>query len=71
MEAHRIKTTVEQNGLLTLKGLPLSAGDRVEVIILTETRVSHEGVPYPLRGTPVTYTDPFEPVAADEWESVR
>ena len=28
-------------------------------------------VKYPLRGTPIRYIDPFEPVADEDWEALR
>ena len=27
--------------------------------------------PYPLRGTPIRYVDPMEPVAVDEWDALK
>ena len=71
MEEHRIKTTLEQDGTLTLEGLPFHAGETVEVIILAESQKAVREKPYPLRGTTVTYRDPFDSVAADDWEAVR
>jgi len=38
MNAHRIETTLEQNGELTLRDLPFAAGDAVEVIVLETAR---------------------------------
>ena len=71
MQEHRIKATVDQNGSLTLRDLPFEAGDHVEVSIVAERRRPSSDEAYPLRGTPVTLANPFEPVAADDWESVR
>jgi hypothetical protein len=71
METHRIETTLEQDGTLMLKDLPFRAGEAVEVIILAKTARSSAADRYPLRGTPITYADPFEPVAVDDWESAR
>ena len=34
MNAHRIETVLNEDGTLTLRGLPFHAGDAVEVIIL-------------------------------------
>lgn len=70
MISHRIRTTLEQDGTLTLKNLPFHAGETIEVIMLTKRSPSHRGA-YPLRGTPVTYTDPFEPVGEGEWDAAR
>ena len=70
MESHRIETTLEQDGTVTLRGLPFHAGDTVEVTIVPKATLPKQNG-YPLRGTPVTYKDPFEPVAAEDWESAK
>ena len=70
MSTHRIEKTLQQDGTLTLDGLPFHAGDTVEVIVLPKA-MPHDNGTYPLRGTPVTYTAPFEPVAAEDWEASR
>ncbi len=62
MKAHRIETTLTENGTLTIKDLPFQAGDAVEIII--KERLSHppESNPYPLRGKQLYhYDDPYEP----------
>ena len=61
MESHRIETTLEQDGTVTLNGLPFHAGDTVEVTIVPKAAQPKQNG-YSLRGTPVTYEDPFEPV---------
>lgn len=62
MNVHRIETTINQDGTLTLKDIPFQAGDEVEVIILERPPKTSEGNPYPLRGQPVQYDAPTEPV---------
>jgi hypothetical protein len=37
MFAHRIETTISQDGFLNLKSLPFSKGEHVEVIILRQS----------------------------------
>jgi hypothetical protein len=71
MQAYRVETTVEQDGTLTLSNLPLRAGEAVEVIILVPPPVAVERQRYPLRGVPVQYIDPTEPVAQTEWEAAQ
>ncbi len=70
LQAHRVETTLTQNGTLTLEDLPFQAGEAVEVIVQT----NHSPVPnqnrYPLRGTPVYYPDPTDPVAEQDWEAL-
>lgn len=62
MRTFRAETTVASDGTLTLEGIPFRAGDRVEVIVRARER---EARPYPLRGTPVRFDDPFAAVAED------
>jgi hypothetical protein len=68
MSTHRIETTLEEDGTLTLEGLPFHAGETVEVLVQPKA-TPHDNGAYPLRGTPVRFTGPFEPVDAEEWES--
>lgn len=71
MQAYRIETTVQQDGTVTLKDLPFQAGESIEVIILTRSDSTLQKNKYTLRGTPITYIDPTEPVAAEDWETTR
>lgn len=71
MNAHRIETTVNQDGSLTLRDIPFKAGDEVEVIILGRAPKPDGENAYPLRGQPVQYDEPTEPVAEDEWSVLR
>ena len=74
LQAHRIETTLTQDGKLTLDQLPFRAGETVEVIVLTNSVAqpveSHNSPEdrYPLRGTVIEYQNPFEPVAEADWE---
>jgi hypothetical protein len=69
LPAHRIETTLQNDGTLTLENLPFQAGQAVEVIILPQPRGAIGQNPYPLRGTPVRYDRPTEPVAEEDWEA--
>ncbi len=71
LPAHRVETTLEQDGTLTLEHLPFQAGQQVEVIILPYSGEATIGNSYPLRGLPVRYERPTDPVAEDDWESPR
>ena len=66
MQAYRVETTLEHDGTLTLTNLPLQAGEAVEVIILVRPSAALHQNRYPLRGTPITYRDPPEPVAQSD-----
>jgi hypothetical protein len=67
MNAHRVEMTINQDGTLTLKDIPFQAGDEVEVIILERPPKPSGDNPYPLRGQPLQYDAPTEPVAENEW----
>jgi len=83
MNAHRVVQVIGQDGKLLLQDLPFEEGDTVEVIILevaTKSRRKEVASPYhssnqkpsmqdlyPLRGKPIEYTHPTQPVAQDEW----
>ena len=71
MHAHRLETTINPDGRLTLDNLPFQPGETVEVIILAETALTIEQNRYPLRGLPVQYEQPTEPVALNDWETLR
>jgi hypothetical protein len=69
MQAYRQETIIQHDGTLTLRDLPLQAGEKVEVIIIVQSPPVSAQHAYPLRGTPVTYIDPTEPVADSDWEA--
>lgn len=69
MQAYRQETIIQDNGTLTLRDLPLQAGEKVEVIIIVQSPPVPDKQRYPLRGLPVTYIDPTEPVADSDWEA--
>jgi hypothetical protein len=71
MQAYRVETVLQQDGMLTLSNLPLQAGAAVEVIILVQPPAPHRANPYPLRGAPITYVNPTEPVAHTDWEVLQ
>ncbi len=68
MEAHRIETTLTQDGALVLDNLPFHAGETVVVIILAQPGRAGGHTPYALRGTSARYERPTDPVAEGEWE---
>jgi len=70
MQAYRVESTVQSEGVLTLRNLPLPEGEKVEVIILVQQPEFEKSDKYPLRGSqPYRYDDPFEPAVPEEdWE---
>ncbi|MFB2897020.1 hypothetical protein ACE1CI_29245 [Aerosakkonemataceae cyanobacterium BLCC-F50] len=72
MNAHKIETTLTDNGTLLLKDLPFQAGDSVEIIILKRNYQKSESNPYPLQGTVYRYEDPCEPATPlEDWEALQ
>jgi len=69
MQAYRVETTVQQDGSLVVRNLPLQAGEEVEVIILIRPLLAPTHNPYSLHGTPITYRDPTTSVAESDWEA--
>jgi len=71
MQDYRVEAEVSKEGSVTVKGIPFQAGDRVEVIIRSQTPTGEGRRRYPLRGKRVRYTDPFGSVAENDWEALR
>ncbi len=67
MNAHRVETVIRQDRTIVLKNLPFREGESVEVTISHCTSKRNEKDRYPLRGTPIKYLDPTEPVAYGDW----
>lgn len=71
MSTHHVETKLTEDGKLTLNDLPFHAGDAVEVIVMSRTTEAPSVDRYPLRGKPVQYIEPTEPVAEEDWEALR
>ena len=56
---------------LRLEQGPFRAGDAVEVIVLAASERRQAENPYPLRGAPIRYDDPMEPVAESDWDALK
>lgn len=72
MNTHRIETAFTENGKLSLKNLPFKKGDEVEIIILELNSSKIVSDSYPLKGTVISYKNPFKPAtSAEDWEVLR
>ncbi len=69
MQAHRVETTLSEDGVITLRDIPFHRGESVEIIVLPFPAATGSGSRYPLRGSPVTLVAPTEPVADADWEA--
>lgn len=63
----RIEAKIEPNGTIVLHDLPFHEGDKVMVVITTQPDNPSSNSDYSLRGLPVEYKDPFDPVAESDW----
>jgi hypothetical protein len=70
MQTYQVETIISEEGILTIKGLPLHKGEKVEVIVKSSSVGNDQKNPYPLRGKPVSYKNPFESVAENEWNVI-
>ena len=66
MQAVRIETTIGEIGEVRLTKLPFKAGERVEVIVLRREMRADLAAGFPLRGVPIAYDRPTDPVAEEE-----
>ena len=71
MEAHRIDATIGEHGELILKHLPFAPGESVEALILSRAVPVGDSDTATSRNSVLEYRDPFEPVAIEDWESLR
>jgi hypothetical protein len=71
MSTYHVETKLTEDGRLTLRDLPFRAGEAVEVIVMSRTTEALSGDRYPLRGRPIQYIEPTEPVAEEDWEALR
>ena len=69
MSTHHVETRLTEDGKLTLNDLPFHAGEAVEVIVMSRPSKPANVDRYPLRGKPIQYIEPTEPVADEDWEA--
>ena len=71
MLVYRVEKIVAENGTVQLDALPFPPGEVVEVIVLAR-KPSAKPVPAPgLKNSVLKYDQPFEPVAAEDWDALR
>ncbi len=69
MEAYKTDAVVQEDGTVTINGLPFPKGEKLEVILLQQAGRTNRRKPYPLRGEPVKYVGPFEGAAEDDQDA--
>lgn len=71
MKTFRTEITISEDKTLTIKELPFTTGDKVEVVVRSSKRRKKRGKRYPLRGKPIWYIDPFKSVAEEDWAVLK
>jgi len=71
MQTYWMETIISQNRVLTIRGVPFRAGEKVEVIILSRPPLREGAERYPLRGQSVLYLAPFDGIAENEWNALK
>jgi hypothetical protein len=71
MGEYRVETVLTQDRTLILSDLPFRAGATVEIIIIERPGTPVERERYPLRGKPLRYDRPTEPVAEEDWSAMQ
>lgn len=71
MNTIELETTIDQDGMITLRDLPFHVGDRVFIVINKLIELKTKYPPYSLRGTTYRYDNPTDPVAEDDWEALK
>ena len=56
---------------MTLDHLPFEAGETVEIIVLANPKTPFDQSRSALYGTVIEYHEPFEPVAAADWDALQ
>lgn len=69
MRALHVETTCTEEGVIILRDLPVHPGDCVEVVVMPRSPSASGKQRYPLRGEPLEYVRPFDPVAENDWEA--
>jgi len=71
MRAHRVDAVISKNGELRLDRLPFGEGEAVEVNVLPRAPDEEPALRFPLRGLPVQYDEPCQPVAESDWDALQ
>lgn len=68
MQVYTYELTMKKKGILTLENVPLNVGEKVEVILIPRSSREPAKKEYPFWGKPITYLNPTDPVAEEDWE---
>ncbi len=71
MQTYRTESIVSPNRVLTLRGVPFRAGERVEIIIVSVPPTTKSRARYLLREKPFRCAAPFDRIAEADWNVLR
>lgn len=72
MNSHRIETELTEDGKILLQNIPFNKGDEVKIIILEHNSTKKITESYPLKGTVLSYEDPFESATSiEDWDGLN
>lgn len=71
MQVYAYELTIGKKGTLTLTNLPFNVGEKIEVIIIPRSSRQLDEKWYPFWGKPITYLNPTDPVAEEDWEVLQ
>ena len=71
MDTYRVEITVSKDKTLSIKNIPFSVGDKVEVLVRSRKYGSKKEHRYPLRGQIIFYKNPFKGVAENNWAVLK
>lgn len=80
MDAHETEAIVDANATIHVSELPFATGERVRVVVVPQERHPRHTpdeifrsarLRRTLRGTPVEYDRPDEPVGVEDWEAIK
>ncbi len=68
MELLQIQKPVLPNGTIVIDELPFEAGEMITITLEKAKKIDPNN-PYPLRGTPYSFEDPFSPLLdPEDWK---
>ena len=68
MDLHHIQAPVLPNGTIVIDEVPFAAGEMINITLEKAKKIDPNN-PYPLRGTPYSYEDPFSPLFdPEDWK---
>jgi len=71
MNTYKTKTIIKRNHKIEIENLPFDDGEEVEIIISQKNENGNIKKNYLMIGEPLTYIDPYKPVAEDDRDVLK